>query len=1010
MDDLVETLSSMRLDMAEVNLEPEYTSASWTLVVNMLRSLPRNQIPALWVRLMARLSERPPPAPNGVSREEWIRVCRSQFAVMYQHAIREAGFCTNEATIDPYPSSSGDTSALLKDIGNRMTGLTQVVDGIDGLKETQEKLSSSLDQLSALTKTGDEIQRQVVGLDGVVGTMRSTLSSLDSLKVSSGNSIQALNQGVEKLEPLSGAISQIDKRVEVTSTDVKTLLESSLKLDAKLTAQDEASIQRYATTLTALGTLSKEHEDRLTTLIVNSRDQTTTSLTELRNAIPEVLKKVIADSKVFDPDPVLEVELAAIKKILGDVQVKFQDVVKGETIKGLQDKIEADSLLTSTKLQQLKVSNDGIFDVVAKQGAATFEIRASTIQHATSLQTCAVNLTRLVDLQSQTTTSLQALRETDLKQIGAELRDSLRGYNDKHEESMAKFLEKVDGEEKKKEGMNESISAIINKGLKELQGHLKEYNDKHVESMTKLSEKVDGEEKKMTDMNESISAINKNLAELQGRLKDYNEKHGESITTLSEKVDGEKKQMESLADSIKTTNKSLVDVSQLLLDISRDKLDTTTFEAAMNKSANGKTSDEDIKKTLEQVLKANPQQSSLKIEDITKVITAQIKELETRLKAEKAVEDTSTLEKNLNRYKSSINEINEDLRGKIRESMDNNVQEVREVNDRMMKTAIQKCDATLESTVTLYKLSADQIVKEYTDNQLANTQRVVDAVIEHLRTQWQDDMRSMLEKHINTAPSLQTPTAQPETPRSEPAPDRDNITIERGKIAALTKYARGKNLIGLLEVNDVDITRIETMLNTFWNKFLKSKVEFERMKIIGYPQQEATGRGAMYVIENNQFFLNQEVIISLLRAHFIDPGDHDKEKALKAPTGQQIEHPLKDFVEGLRDKIIHLKYIPIALFVSLCNKYCKARKGESSSAKSDYSGYKERQGTFYKFCYSNDDFNLEDAKYVQLTQLNPQVRYHSQFDYDADAWFEKEISAPPPDTWLRTMSKQAGWS
>jgi len=373
--------------------------------------------------------------------------------------------------------------------------------------------------------------------------------------------------------------------------------------------------------------------------------------------------------------------------------------------------------------------------------------------------------------------------------------------------------------------------------------------------------------------------------------------------------------------------------------------------------------------------------------------------MDTRFEAlTKTLQSSAISDKGLEMYDGKINTLLETFQFDFKQYLAEQLEEVKNTNNRVRDGAVDACERHASAVVEMHKLSQTQFVAQFLQDQAANTEKVVEIVVDKLQEKWKADISAMLQGYVangamvSAQPSVLEPLTQPATTISKP--DK-----EKAELSVLQRVARRKNLIALLEVNPVPPTEIEAMLNLFWTGFLMHKVDFRENNIAA--MQESNGKGSLYIIDGSKFYINPVIITLLLRPHFIHPIKH---------TDAALKHPFGDFVKDIQGRITENNYIPISLFVLICNKYCIARDSEPYSAFSSYPIHTTGVGEIIRFCYSNNKFDLNWAKckefFPSLSGIEMMLKPAPDIAYDSDAWFENELKSSLSDQWLSSMARQ----
>ena len=344
------------------------------------------------------------------------------------------------------------------------------------------------------------------------------------------------------------------------------------------------------------------------------------------------------------------------------------------------------------------------------------------------------------------------------------------------------------------------------------------------------------------------------------------------------------------------------------------------------------------------------------------------------------------------------------------DSLHDQLQALKDSVGNFKEGAVAACTRITDASLVMQEQRITLFVTEYIKNQEANTRQIVRNVTEQLQATWKQDFHIALLEFTASGALMPatTPGLQPTSPPSATAeiPLINISQKEISDISALVTYATPNKLIGLLEPTIGNEVEIEKMLQLFWSKSLAFITDFKDISISSSAQQnQSTGRGKFYIQHGNKFYINKIAINQLLRKHRIFPSATIP-AAASTPPNKPPTHPVHDFVELIKRKTDSCLYIPIALFVSLCNRYCIERQGSPHSASSDYLGYTLTKGSMTSFCHSNSDFDLETDLCTQLFTI-PTAPIRAQLDsYDADDWFETELKSSLSDTWLSSMARQ----
>ena len=344
------------------------------------------------------------------------------------------------------------------------------------------------------------------------------------------------------------------------------------------------------------------------------------------------------------------------------------------------------------------------------------------------------------------------------------------------------------------------------------------------------------------------------------------------------------------------------------------------------------------------------------------------------------------------------------------DSLHDQLQALKDSVGNFKEGAVAACTRITDASLVMQEQRITLFVTEYIKNQEANTRQIVRNVTEQLQATWKQDFHIALLEFTASGALMPatTPGLQPTSPPSATAeiPLINISQKEISDISALVTYATPNKLIGLLEPTIGNEVEIEKMLQLFWSKSLAFITDFKDISIPSSAQQnQSTGRGKFYIQHGNKFYINKIAINQLLRKHRIFPSATIP-AAASTPPNKPPTHPVHDFVELIKRKTDSCLYIPIALFVSLCNRYCIERQGSPHSASSDYLGYTLTKGSMTSFCHSNSDFDLETDLCTQLFTI-PTAPIRAQLDsYDADDWFETELKSSLSDTWLSSMARQ----
>jgi len=827
MDELVDCMSTMRIDMSDTTKQQSPTS--WDQVVDGVRSLPRHEVPALWVRLMARLAESPPSAPFGVSHDEWMHLCRSQFGVLYEHAMRDAGV-TNEATNTPCS------------------------DGVD------PEILLSLQKLSTLAESGDllkgvgvsllDTHSQVTALSTMIGTLGGTLSSLDALQSSPA-----------KLDEIVASQGVITSSLMALATDKQG---SSAKLDAitaslaALSSLDAlqnspAKLDAITASLVALSSLDALHSSPAKLDAITASLAALSSLDALHNS-PAKLDAITASLAALSSLDALQSSPAKLDAITASLVA-----------------LAIDKQGSSATLDAITVSSDLI-----KQ---------------------------LVDVSKQEQTQRQQVVD-DVLLIQQQL------------------------------AANGLLLLQVNKTVDE---------DIH-----KLTEAIE------THQATTNSNIEKLFAEEMPKLNDG------VIVCVREAT--------TIMQDLHTTQ------ADLIMEISNTNL------AKMQVKLDQIPSVDSQKHELDEHFKA----LIADLRPVTKPTTSLSDEKTSALLASFQTQFSDSLHDQLQALKDSV--------GNFKEG------------------AVAACTRITDASLVMQEQRITLFVTEYIKNQEANTRQIVRNVTEQLQATWKQDFHIALLEFTASGALMPatTPGLQPTSPPSATAeiPLINISQKEISDISALVTYATPNKLIGLLEPTIGNEVEIEKMLQLFWSKSLAFITDFKDISIPSSAQQnQSTGRGKFYIQHGNKFYINKIAINQLLRKHRIFPSATIP-AAASTPPNKPPTHPVHDFVELIKRKTDSCLYIPIALFVSLCNRYCIERQGSPHSASSDYLGYTLTKGSMTSFCHSNSDFDLETDLCTQLFTI-PTAPIRAQLDsYDADDWFETELKSSLSDTWLSSMARQ----
>ena len=815
MDELVDCMSTMRIDMSDTTKQQSPTS--WDQVVDGVRSLPRHEVPALWVRLMARLAESPPSAPFGVSHDEWMHLCRSQFGVLYEHAMRDAGV-TNEATNTPCS------------------------DGVD------PEILLSLQKLSTLAESGDllkgvgvsllDTHSQVTALSTMIGTLGGTLSSLDALQSSPA-----------KLDEIVASQGVITSSLMALATDKQG---SSAKLDAI--------------------TLSLAALSRLDVLQSSPAklDAITSSLMELRSL--DVLQSSPAKLDA------ITLSLAALSSL--------------------------DALQSSP----------------AKLDAIT-----SSLTALSSLEGSTAKLNEIVHSQAMITSSLASLSQTIASTASHE-----------ENEQNKQILLAISGIQEQ----------LVNSGTL-----LLHVNDQFTADINSLTTAIETHQ----------ATTNSNIEKL----------FAAEMPTLNTGV------LSRVTEATTIMQELHAEQTALIMEISNTNLAK-------------------IQTKLDQI----PSVESRKRE-LDEHFTSLIADLRTATKPTPSLSD------------EKIDALLASFQRQFSDSLRDQLQELKNSVGNFKDGAVAVCTSVTEASLTMQGLTLTQFMSDYTKNQEANTKQIVQNVTDQLQATWKQDFHIALQEFTAsgalmpaTTPGLQ-PTSPPYATAEIPPINMDQKEIS--DISALVTYATPNNLIGLLEPTTGKNADIENMLQLFWSKSLVFITDFKEISIPNSTtQNQSTGRGKFYIQHNNQFYINRIAIDLLLRKYRIFPSAviSSTRPAASGPSNKTPPNPVHLFVDNIRNITASHLYIPISLFVKICNRYCIARDGQPGSASSSYTGYTLTNGPLTSFCYSNHDFDLNTGLCNQLFTIPAPVTGAQLDSYDADDWFETELKSSLSDTWLSSMARQ----
>jgi len=294
MDSLVDQMSAMRIDMSDTN--KSLSSTSWDQVVGSMRSMPRHEVPALWVRLMAKLAEAPPAAPHGIPYDEWMMVCRSQFHVLYQQAMQDAGLCgaTNESPVeqcsdqmDPAVVSSIKKLASLAEAGEVVANLQDSLAGIDNLQSSLAKISDMEEHQKALF---DEFNQKLYALQTRNTEINEVVESINSKQTEARQTyadiLQWSRTAEVHFESIVAQIQLTDEKAMETHKQMDAVLDINRHNHASTMAHITQSFSHVTAALEDHTLSTDELKKSIETADINLRAQTTiieavhTSMTE----------------------------------------------------------------------------------------------------------------------------------------------------------------------------------------------------------------------------------------------------------------------------------------------------------------------------------------------------------------------------------------------------------------------------------------------------------------------------------------------------------------------------------------------------------------------------------------------------------------------------------------------------------------------------------------------------------------------------------------------------------
>jgi len=896
MDELVDCMSTMRIDMSDTTKQQSPTS--WDQVVDGVRSLPRHEVPALWVRLMARLAESPPSAPFGVSHDEWMHLCRSQFGVLYEHAMRDAGV-TNEATNTPCS------------------------DGVD------PEILLSLQKLSTLAESGDllkgvgvsllDTHSQVTALSTMIGTLGGTLSSLDALQSSPA-----------KLDEIVASQGVITSSLMALATDKQG---SSAKLDAI--------------------TLSLAALSRLDVLQSSPAklDAITSSLMELRSL--DVLQSSPAKLDAITLSLAALSSLDALQSSPAKLDAITASLAALSSLDALQNSPAKLDAITASLVALSSL--DALHSSPAKLDAITASLAA--LSSLDALHNSPAKLDAI-------TASLAALSSLDALQSSPAKLDAITA-------SLVALA--ID-----KQGSSATLDAItVSSDL------IKQLVDVSKQEQTQRQQVVDDVlliQQQLAANGLLLLQVNKTVDEDIHKLTEAIETHQATTNSNIEKLFAE--EMPKLNDGVIVCVREATTIMQ--------DLHTTQADLIMEIS---NTNLAKMQVKLDQIPSVDSQKHEL--DEHFKALIADLRPV-TKPTTSLSDEKTSAL---LASFQTQFSDSLHDQLQALKDSVGN-----------FKEGAVAACTRITDASLVMQEQRITLFVTEYIKNQEANTRQIVRNVTEQLQATWKQDFHIALLEFTASGALMPatTPGLQPTSPPSATAeiPLINISQKEISDISALVTYATPNKLIGLLEPTIGNEVEIEKMLQLFWSKSLAFITDFKDISIPSSAQQnQSTGRGKFYIQHGNKFYINKIAINQLLRKHRIFPSATIP-AAASTPPNKPPTHPVHDFVELIKRKTDSCLYIPIALFVSLCNRYCIERQGSPHSASSDYLGYTLTKGSMTSFCHSNSDFDLETDLCTQLFTI-PTAPIRAQLDsYDADDWFETELKSSLSDTWLSSMARQ----
>jgi|GEM_PF-5565053 len=198
-----------------------HSESQWEQAVQLVRTLPRHEIPQLWGLLLERLATRPPHIVGEVSQDQWLKLCFARTREVYRCALRDAGIDGNETMID-YRGARGGSNAD------------------PGLRETVEKLRLALEASGAAEPRADQLMDRVFdaahqSLDLSLNICKVLAKQnrrdqmlMEEIQAHMGEAVLHVVHGVEESKTLR---HEVQKLVKDCIRDVEELIKIALEQD-----------------------------------------------------------------------------------------------------------------------------------------------------------------------------------------------------------------------------------------------------------------------------------------------------------------------------------------------------------------------------------------------------------------------------------------------------------------------------------------------------------------------------------------------------------------------------------------------------------------------------------------------------------------------------------------------------------------------------------------------------------------------------------------------------------